>query len=236
MELDRDAYLEGQILCIDKPYRWSSFQALNHVKWTLRKAFSLKKLKVGHAGTLDPLATGLLLVCTGKATKRIAAIQEMEKEYTGTLVLGAVTPSYDLETEPQDFRPTDALTEAGIRAAAEALTGEIRQRPPVFSAIRKDGKRLYEFARDGKEVEVPLRTVRVHAFDIPAVRLPEADFRITCSKGTYIRSLAHDLGQDLGCGAYLSALKRTKTGDFDVNKARTPEAFRQAFRDAGFPV
>ncbi len=227
--------MDGQILLIDKPYEWSSFQALNAVKWTLRRAFSLKKLKVGHAGTLDPLATGLLLICTGKKTKTIPELQALPKEYTGTIRLGAVTASYDLETPPEGDFPTDHLTEELILETARSFTGEIRQRPPVFSAIKKDGKRLYEYARKGQEVEVPERTVQIHEFEITRMDLPrEIDFRVACSKGTYIRSLAHDFGKALGSGAYLSALKRTKIGPYSVNKGLTPQAFREAFRQAGF--
>jgi len=236
LPFDKNAYLEGEVILIDKPYGWSSFQALNAVRWTLRRAFSLKKLKVGHAGTLDPLATGLLILCTGKSTRTINELQGMPKEYTGTFHLGATTPSYDLETEPGPQGPVDHLTHEMLEAAAGALTGEIVQQPPVFSAIKKDGKRLYEYARSGREIDVPLRTVTIETFEITRVAIPEVDFRIRCSKGTYIRSLAHDFGQILGTGAYLSALRRTKTGTYTVNKALTPDAFRAAFRDAGFGV
>ena len=236
LPFDKNAYQEGEVILIDKPYGWSSFQALNAVRWTLRRAFSLKKLKVGHAGTLDPLATGLLILCTGKSTRRISELQGMPKEYTGTFHLGATTPSYDLETEPGPQVPVDHLTPEMLEAAARALTGEIVQQPPVFSAIKKDGKRLYEYARSGREVDVPLRTVTIESFEITRVAIPEVDFCIRCSKGTYIRSLAHDFGQILGAGAYLSALRRTKIGVYTVNKALTPDAFRAAFRDAGFGV
>ncbi|MBC2837923.1 tRNA pseudouridine(55) synthase TruB [Robiginitalea sp. SC105] len=236
MEFTKEPYLSGQILLIDKPYEWSSFQALNAVRWTLRRAFSLKKIKVGHAGTLDPLATGLLLICTGKATKQIADLQGMPKEYTGTIRFGAVTASYDLETPPEGNYPTNHLTEEALHRATEAFTGEIRQQPPVFSALKKDGKRLYEYARAGEEVEIPSRTVHIGLFELTRVELPEVDFRVRCSKGTYIRSLAHDFGQHLGSGAYLSALKRTKIGPYSVDIARTPDAFRQAFREKGFEI
>lgn len=236
MELTAEAYLEGQVLLIDKPYEWSSFQALNAVKWTLRKAFSLKKIKVGHAGTLDPLATGLLLLCTGKATKKISELQGLTKEYTGTIRMGAVTASYDLETPPEGDFPTSHLTESLLLDTAASLTGLIKQQPPVFSAIKKDGKRLYEYARKGQEVEVPVREVHIEAFELTRIALPEVDFRVVCSKGTYIRSLAHDFGKAAGSGAYLSALKRTKTGLYSVNKALTPDAFRAAFREAGLEV
>ncbi|MDG1571750.1 tRNA pseudouridine(55) synthase TruB [Robiginitalea sp. M366] len=236
MELSRDAFLEGQVLLVDKPYGWSSFQALNAVKWTLRRAFDLKKIKVGHAGTLDPLATGLLLICTGKATKTIADLQGMPKTYEGALVLGHTTPSFDLETEPEPSGSWEGLTPADLEAAAARFTGTIRQRPPVFSAIKKDGKRLYEYARKGKEVEVPERTVTITRLEITGIDWPEVRFTADCSKGTYIRSLAHDLGQELGCGAYLSALKRTKIGSYSVDNAVTPDAFKARFREAGFSL
>ena len=236
LELNKESFLNGQILLIDKPYEWSSFQALNSVKWTLRKAFSLKKIKVGHAGTLDPLATGLLLICTGKSTKKIPELQGMEKEYTGTFHLGATTPSYDLETSADATFPIDHLTETRIRDTTGKFLGEVLQKPPVFSAIKKDGKRLYEYAREGKTVEVPTRKVQITEFELTRIALPEVDFRVRCSKGTYIRSLAHDFGQALDCGAYLSALKRTKIGPFNVNKAMSPDEFRELFRKSGFDI
>lgn len=233
---DREAYLNGQVLLIDKPYSWSSFQALNAVKWTLRKAFDLKKIKVGHAGTLDPLATGLLILCTGKSTSQIQQLQGMVKTYTGTIYLGATTASYDLETVPENPQSIEHLSPSQIQEAAGRLTGEIRQRPPVFSALKKDGKRLYEYARTGQEVEVPERTVLVERFDIETLALPKVGFEVICSKGTYIRSLAHDLGQILGTGAYLSSLRRTKIGAYSVDNAISPEDFREYFRNAGFIV
>jgi tRNA pseudouridine55 synthase len=236
LELSKESFLDGQILLIDKPYEWSSFQALNSVKWTLKKAFSIKKIKVGHAGTLDPLATGLLLICTGKSTKKIPQLQGMEKEYTGTFRLGATTPSYDLETPVNETHPIDYLTEARLREAAGKFFGEILQKPPVFSAIKKDGKRLYEYAREGEVVEVPTRKVLISEFELTRIALPEVDFRVRCSKGTYIRSLAHDFGRELGCGAHLSALKRTKTGPYNVNNAMSPNEFRELFRKSGFDI
>ncbi len=236
LPIDKNAYLEGQVLLIDKPSSWSSFQAVNAVRWALRRAFGLKKIKVGHAGTLDPLATGLLILCTGKSTRRIAELQGMPKEYTGTIHLGATTASYDLETEPSEQLPTAHLTPEMLEAATARLTGEITQQPPVFSAIKKDGKRLYEYARSGQEVDVPFRTVQIEAFELTRIALPEVAFRIRCSKGTYIRSLAHDFGQDLGTGAYLSALRRTKIGPYTVDKAITPDAFKAALREAGLEI
>lgn len=223
--LSSEDILDGQTLLIDKPLTWSSFQAVNKLKYVLKKKFGLKKFKIGHAGTLDPLASGLLIVCTGKATKTIAEIQAQPKEYTGTILLGATTPSYDLETEVDRRFPTDHLTEALIKAAVASLTGEIDQKPPVFSAIKKDGKRLYEHARAGEEVEIASRKTTVYEFELTRIALPEVDFRIRCSKGTYIRSLAHDLGIALESGGHLTALRRTKIGDYCVSLAKTPEAF-----------
>lgn len=213
-------YLSGQTILLDKPLTWSSFQAVNKLKYALkRKDALLKNIKVGHAGTLDPLATGLLIVCVGKNTKKISEYQGLPKEYTGTIRLGATTPSYDLETAIHQTFPTNHLTEALVQDVIPQFLGEIMQKPPIFSAIKKEGKRLYEHARNQEEVEISARPVTIHAFEITAFRLPEIDFRIVCSKGTYIRSIAHDLGEALKCGGYLTALRRTKIGDFSVNDA-----------------
>ncbi|MGI9550568.1 MAG: tRNA pseudouridine(55) synthase TruB [Aurantibacter sp.] len=221
----KEDFLEGQLLLIDKPFGWSSFQAVNKLKWAIRRKFDLKKLKIGHAGTLDPLATGLLLICTGKFTKKINELQGQEKEYTGTVTLGATTPSYDLETEVDQTFSTEHITEELVLESALKFVGEIEQTPPIFSALKKDGKRLYEYAREGKEVEIKKRTVTVSAFEITEINLPEVKFRIVCSKGTYIRSLAHDLGKSLRSGAHLSVLRRTKIGDYYVDKAQDPNDF-----------
>lgn len=218
-------FQEGKVVLIDKPLTWSSFQAVNKVKWSLKKHLGLKKIKVGHAGTLDPLATGLLIVCTGKFTKRIMELQGMEKEYTGTFYLGATTPSYDLETEVNETFPTQHITEELIYQTLPQFIGEIDQKPPVFSAIKKDGKRLYEHARKGEEVEIAARKTTIHEFEITRIALPEVDFRVVCSKGTYIRSLAFDFGKALQSGAHLTALRRTKIGEFSVDNAITPDAF-----------
>lgn len=224
----KDDFLNGQILLIDKPLEWTSFQAVNALKWAIRKKYSLKKIKIGHAGTLDPLATGLLVICTGKFTKKIPELQGQVKEYTGTFHLGATTPSYDLETEVDQTFPTEHLSEKDIKAVVSNFIGKIEQVPPVFSALKKDGQRLYELARKGKEVEVQARTIEVLAFEITRIDLPEVDFRVVCSKGTYIRSLANDFGKALGSGAYLSALRRTKIGDFNVDNATTPQEFKES--------
>ena len=224
-------YLEGQILLIDKPLKWSSFQAVNKLKFGLIKELKLpKKFKIGHAGTLDPLASGLLIVCTGKFTKRIEELQGQAKEYTGTITVGATTPSYDLETEINEKFPTEHITEALIHETLPQFIGEIDQKPPVFSAIKKDGKRLYESARAGIEVEINTRKVTVTEFEITRIALPEIDFRIVCSKGTYIRSIAYDFGLALNSGGHLTALRRTKIGDYSVDNAVEPEAFIEALQ------
>ena len=211
-----DDFQNGQILLIDKPLHWTSFQAVNKMKWILKSKLGLKKIKIGHAGTLDPLATGLLLVCTGKFTKRITELQGQAKEYTGTFYIGATTPSYDLETEIDQTFPTEHVTDDIIRKTVHQFLGEIDQKPPVFSAIKKDGIRLYEHARNGVEVEIATRKTTIHEFEITRIALPEVDFRIVCSKGTYIRSIAYDFGKALSSGAHLTALRRTKIGDYNV--------------------
>jgi tRNA pseudouridine55 synthase len=218
-------FQDGQVLQIDKPLNWTSFQAVNKLKWALKSKLGLKKIKIGHAGTLDPLATGLLLVCTGKFTKRIAELQGQEKEYTGTITVGATTPSYDLETEINETFPTEHITEELIHETVKQFLGEIDQRPPIFSALKKDGVRLYEHARNGEEVEIPTRKTVIHEFEITRIALPEIDFRVVCSKGTYIRSLAFDFGKALHSGGHLTALRRTKIGNYDVKDGYGLEAF-----------
>ncbi len=221
-------FQEGKVLLIDKPLHWTSFQVVNKLRWEIRRTFKIKKIKVGHAGTLDPLATGLLVICTGKMTKNIDSFQAQIKEYTGTFVLGSSTPSYDLETEIDHTYPTEHLTEELIRNATQQFIGEIAQFPPVFSALKKDGKRLYEFARAGEAVDIPSRQVHISEFEITRIENLEVDFRVICSKGTYIRSLANDFGKALNSGAHLSALRRTKIGDFDVENAVSVEEFIKA--------
>lgn len=223
---EQNEYQLGKILLIDKPLTWSSFQAVNKIKYTLKRKYNLpKSFKIGHAGTLDPLATGLLIICTGKFTKRISELQGMVKEYTGTITVGATTPSYDLETEVDKTYPIEHITEDLIQKTTQKFIGEIDQKPPVFSAIKKDGKRLYEHARKGEEVEIQSRKITIHEFKITRIALPEIDFRVVCSKGTYIRSLAYDFGLALNSGAYLSALRRTKIGEFSVENAVEVEEF-----------
>lgn len=227
--MNKDAILEGQILLIDKPLTWSSFQAVNKLKYALKRKYDLpKKYKIGHAGTLDPLATGLLIICTGKFTKRITEIQAQVKEYTGTITVGATTPSYDLETEVDATFPTEHITEELIQETLKQFLGEIDQKPPIFSAIKKEGKRLYEHARAGEEIEIESRKTTIHEFEITRIALPEIDFRIKCSKGTYIRSIAYDFGLALQSGGHLTALRRTKIGDYDVKNAILPSHYDDA--------
>ena len=223
--MTKEDFLNGQLLLIDKPLGWSSFQAVNKLKWAIRKKFSLKKFKIGHAGTLDPLATGLLVICTGKFTKKITEYQGQEKEYTGVFTLGATTPSYDLETEINETFSTDHITPSLIHTTTAQFIGEIEQAPPVFSALKKDGKRLYEFAREGKAVDIPKRKVSVSTFEITEIDNLNVHFRIACSKGTYIRSIANDFGEALNSGAHLTSLRRTKIGDFNVDIAEDPLVF-----------
>lgn len=220
-----EEFLQGKVLLIDKPLEWTSFQAVNKIRWHIKKQFGLKKIKVGHAGTLDPLATGLLIICTGKMTKQINEFQAQEKEYTGTFHLGPTTPSYDLETEVNEEFPTDHITSESIESVTQSFLGEIDQKPPIFSAIKKDGKRLYDIARKGETTEIQSRKVTISAFDITRIEMPEVDFRVSCSKGTYIRSLANDFGIALDSGAHLSALRRTRIGEFSVENALSIDAF-----------
>jgi tRNA pseudouridine55 synthase len=223
--MTEEAYKNGQVLLIDKPLTWTSFQVVNKLRWEIRQRFNIKKIKVGHAGTLDPLATGLLIICTGKQTKQIDTYQGQVKEYTGTFTLGGTTPSYDLETEINNTFPTSHITEELLHETTKQFVGEIQQKPPIFSAIKKEGKRLYELARKGETTEIKERTVTISSFEITEIKLPEVGFRIICSKGTYIRSIAFDFGKALNSGGHLSALRRTKIGDFSVDNALSLEGF-----------
>jgi tRNA pseudouridine55 synthase len=223
--MTEEDFKNGQVLLIDKPLNWSSFQVVNKLRWHIKQRFNIKKIKVGHAGTLDPLATGLLIICTGKQTKEIHIYQGQVKEYTGTITLGGTTPSYDLETEINETFSTEHITKTLLKETAKQFIGDILQKPPIFSAIKKDGKRLYELARKGETTEINARTVTVSEFEITSINLPEVDFRVVCSKGTYIRSLAFDFGNALNSGAHLSSLRRTKIGDFSTKKAASIQEF-----------
>lgn len=215
---------EGAVLLVDKPLNWTSFDAVRKI----RNLIKIKK--VGHAGTLDPLATGLLIICTGKFTKKINDYMAQEKEYTGTFTLGATTPTFDLESEPGNFKPVEQLTTEDIENATRHFTGEISQVPPIHSAIKKDGKRVYELARKGVDVKLEPRKITIKTFEVDSSQQPIVSFRVVCSTGTYIRSLANDFGAALGCGGYLSSLRRTRIGDFHVNDAISIEDFDAAVK------
>ena len=216
---------EGQVLLIDKPLQWTSFDVIRKVRNLIRVK------KVGHAGTLDPLATGLLIICTGKFTKRINEYMAREKEYTGTFTLGATTPTYDLESKPENFRPLENIPEEKIKNATNNFLGEIMQVPPAHSAIKVEGKRVYELARKGKEVKLEPRKVFIKEFEITAIELPAVHFRVVCSTGTYIRSLANDFGEALTCGAYLSNLCRTRIGEFKIEDALSINGFEDSLKN-----
>ena len=218
-------FLNGKVLLIDKPLHWTSFQAVNKIRWHIKQHFNIKKIKVGHAGTLDPLATGLLIICCGKETKNINTYQGQVKEYTGTITLGATTPSFDLETEIDKTYATTHISKELLHKTTHQFIGEIAQKPPIFSAIKKDGKRLYELARKGETTEIKSRAVTITEFEITKINFPEVDFRVVCSKGTYIRSLANDFGKALQSGAHLSALRRTKIGEHAVADALSIDGF-----------
>ena len=212
-------FKEGKLLLIDKPLKWSSFQVVNKLRWEIKKTFDIKKIKVGHAGTLDPLATGLLLVCTGKMTKQIQELQDQKKVYSGTMTLGSTTPSYDLETDINQKFSTDHICENILRETTKQFIGEIEQYPPLYSAIKKDGKRLYEYARLGQDIDIKPRKIFIESFNITNFQNQKVDFEVKCGKGTYIRSLTNDFGKALNSGAHLSSLRRTKIGDFSINDA-----------------
>ncbi len=221
---------QGEILLINKPYTWTSFDVVGRLRSLIRTHLGIRKTKIGHAGTLDPLATGLLILCTGKFTKRIDEFQGLEKEYTGTFRFGSTTPSFDLETEEDKFFSIAGLTTEKIEGAAQELTGSYDQIPPSFSAKWVDGRRAYQFARKDIDIELKQRSIIVHHFELTRIALPEIDFRITCSKGTYIRAIARDMGQILNCGAHLTALCRTRIGQFHLRDAYKLEEIENLLR------
>lgn len=220
-----DAIKQGALLLVDKPLRWTSFDALNKIRKQIHT-------KIGHCGTLDPLATGLLICCTGKMTKEITAYQRQPKEYTGIIHLGASTPTYDLESEPENFKPVSDITHEMIMKATTMFAGDILQTPPIHSAIKKDGKPVYKLARQGVEVKLDPRPVTITSFEITGFALPEIHFKVNCSTGTYIRSLANDFGAALGCGGYLQSLRRTRIGDYNVADAPTVDEWVQYLNSA----
>jgi tRNA pseudouridine55 synthase len=223
----RDDFLKGRLILINKPINWTSFQVVKKIRFLIKKRYKLKKIKVGHAGTLDPLATGLLILCTGKLTKKIADIQAENKKYRGTITLGGSTPSYDLETEINTNYQTSHITENLIFNASNSFIGEINQKPPIFSALKKNGERMYEKARRGEKVVIKSRKVKIHEFNITSINNLTVNFEITCSKGTYIRSIANDFGVKLNTGGYLSSLKRISIGDYNLSESTTIEDFEK---------
>lgn len=220
-------FQQGEILCFDKPYRWTSFDVVGRIRRLLCRRMGIKKLKVGHAGTLDPLATGVLIVCTGRATKQIDTLQAGTKEYIATMRLGATTPSFDLEKPIDATYPTDHITREKVEQVLERFKGEIQQVPPTFSACKVDGKRAYEMARKGKDVELKPKTLVIDEIELTECKLPDITVRVVCSKGTYIRALARDIGQALDSGAHLTALRRTRVGRFSVQDCLDPEHFAE---------
>ena len=225
ISINEESFKNGQVLLVDKPLEWTSFQVVNKLRWQIKQRFKLKKIKVGHAGTLDPLATGLLILCTGNETKNIDSYQAQIKEYTGIFTIGATTPSYDLETTIDKTFDISHITPNLIEETRKQFIGTIQQKPPIFSAIKHDGKRLYDLARKGETAEIKSREITIFEFEITKIEMPNLHFRAVCSKGTYIRSLAFDFGKALNSGAYLSALRRTKIGEFSVDNAFSVESF-----------
>ncbi|MBC8455523.1 MAG: tRNA pseudouridine(55) synthase TruB [Flavobacteriales bacterium] len=223
--MNGEDFISGKLILIDKEKEWSSFDVVNKIRSAIKKKFSIKKIKVGHAGTLDPLATGLLVLCTGKMTKKIDNLSILRKRYLGTITLGATTPSYDCETAINNTYPTSHITEKLIKSNINNFIGVISQKPPIYSAIKKDGKRLYMYARAGEKVEINSRKIEIFDFKIMKIDMPNIDFEISCSKGTYIRSIANDFGENLNSGAYLSNLKRTEIGDFKITNASKVNEF-----------
>ena len=230
MDYNRDSFINGKFLLINKPIGWTSFQVVNKIRWLIRSSFDIKKIKVGHAGTLDPLAEGLLIICTGKLTKKITEFQNTEKEYVGTFYIGATTPSFDLETPINSKCPIKNINLNKLNLASKKFLGTLQQTPPIFSAIKLKGKKLYDYARKGEIVELKKREINVSEFKITKVSLPLVDFKIKCSKGTYIRSIANDFGEELKVGAYLHKLIRTSVGDFKLENAMTIEGFEEIIR------
>ncbi|NOX85964.1 MAG: tRNA pseudouridine(55) synthase TruB [Chlorobi bacterium] len=220
-------FLSGEVLLIDKPYGWTSFDVVNFLRSFIRKIYDLKKLKVGHAGTLDPLATGLLIICTGKMTKEIDKYQGMDKTYIGSMELGITTPSFDKETEPDRYYDYKHLTVEDLEKARQQFLGEIEQRPPAYSAVKIEGKRAFDYARKNEDVKIKTRKVTIHDFQLMNIRLPYIDFMVRCSKGTYIRSLVDDFGKALQSGACLTGLRRTQIGEYNVSEAFTIDQYRE---------
>tara|TARA_B100001758_G_C18179302_1_gene488568 strand:- start:100 stop:804 length:705 start_codon:yes stop_codon:yes gene_type:complete len=223
--LSKNSIEEGEVFLIDKPLNYTSFQVVKKLRNILKNKFNLNKLKVGHAGTLDPLASGLLIICTGRMTKQISDFQNLDKEYVGTMSIGSTTPSYDLETKIDKTFSTDHINENLLNKIKDNFIGTIDQVPPIFSAVKKNGKRLYEYAREGKKIDIKSKKVTINKFDLKHIYIPKIDFEVNCSKGTYIRSLINDFGRDLNSGAHLVSLRRTKIGSFSINNSITIDEF-----------
>jgi len=228
-------FTEGEVLLINKPYDWTSFDVVNNIRYFIRKTLDLPKIKIGHAGTLDPLATGLLVLCTGKLTKKIDEFQAQEKEYTGSFTIGETTPSFDMEKEVDYTFDYSHVDEKLIQQTAQKFTGTFEQIPPVFSAVKIKGKRAYEFARNSEEIKIASKTITISEFEITNIQLPVINFRIVCSKGTYIRALARDFGETMQCGAYLSALCRTRIGNFELKNALEIETLKSIILEQSKP-
>ena len=223
--LSKNSIEEGEVFLIDKPLKYTSFQVVKKLRNILKNKFNLNKLKVGHAGTLDPLASGLLIICTGRMTKQISDFQNLDKEYVGTMSIGSTTPSYDLETKIDKTFSTDHINENLLNKIKDNFIGTIDQVPPIFSAVKKNGKRLYKYAREGKKIDIKSKKVTINKFDLKHIYIPKIDFEVNCSKGTYIRSLINDFGRDLNSGAHLVSLRRTKIGSFSINNSITIDEF-----------
>ena len=223
--LSKNSIEEGEVFLIDKPLNYTSFQVVKKLRNILKNKFNLNKLKVGHAGTLDPLASGLLIICTGRMTKQISDFQNLDKEYVGTMSIGSTTPSYDLETKIDRTFSTDHINENLLKKIKDNFIGTIDQVPPIFSAVKKNGKRLYKYAREGKKIDIKSKKVTINKFDLKHIYIPKIDFEVNCSKGTYIRSLINDFGRDLNSGAHLVSLRRTKIGSFSINNSITIDEF-----------
>ena len=227
--LSKNSIEEGEVFLIDKPLNYTSFQVVKKLRNILKNKFNLNKLKVGHAGTLDPLASGLLIICTGRMTKQISDFQNLDKEYVGTMSIGSTTPSYDLETKIDKTFSTDHINENLLNKIKDNFIGTIDQVPPIFSAVKKNGKRLYEYAREGKKIDIESKKITINKFDLKRICIPQIDFEVNCSKGTYIRSLINDFGKELNSGAHLISLRRTKIGSFSINSSKTLDEFIEKF-------
>lgn len=228
---DQFNFLAGEVLLVNKPLHWTSFDVVNKLRYEMKQILGIKKIKVGHAGTLDPLADGLLIICTGKKTKTIDSYMDLEKTYSGSFKLGATTPSYDLETEIDETFPIDTISEESIISLSKQMVGDYEQYPPIFSAKKVNGKKAYDLARAGEEVKLKAKLINISKFEITSLSIPVVDFEISCSKGTYIRSIAHDFGRSLKNGAHLTALRREAIGEYKLSNSKTVEEWIQIIRN-----